>query len=278
MTINANSFLGRVLAVFSRRSPGFRPPMEQADAPIQAEQSAVSVRSFDGSPEAHSNSESDIDSTESKAATNAGNSIDDSADFAAFYKQTVSRIHARASLLSTDRDEAYDVVQETYLKLWKNWYQIGGDHKSAETQVYREIMNRLHRHRGNTRWILVGDSKQLPRYIDRHTGYAHPASELSDFEQVRRALEKLPSRQRQVTVMRYLDDLDIHEIADTLMISRTTVHAHLSRARHRLRELLNEKENATILRKAEESLISFHASEDAIQHDYDKALSHILRA
>ena len=57
---------------------------------------------------------------------------------------------------------------------------------------------------------------------------------------VRLAVQKLPSRSREVVVLHYLDGIGIDEIATILGLSRNAVEVRLHRARNRLRHLLAE--------------------------------------
>jgi RNA polymerase sigma-70 factor (ECF subfamily) len=52
------------------------------------------------------------------------------------------------------------------------------------------------------------------------------------------AFRKLPERQREVFVLRYIEDLSTAEAAATLGLSPGSVKRHLFRAIHRLRESL----------------------------------------
>ncbi len=55
------------------------------------------------------------------------------------------------------------------------------------------------------------------------------------------ALALLPSRQRQVVVMRYLADIPEAEVATSLGVSLNTVKKHASRGVNALRESLGSK-------------------------------------
>ena len=56
--------------------------------------------------------------------------------------------------------------------------------------------------------------------------------------QVMQAVEALPLKYRKVVALRYLADMSIEHIAATLSVSRSAVHARLSRAREMLRKRL----------------------------------------
>ena len=60
---------------------------------------------------------------------------------------------------------------------------------------------------------------------------------------VRRALSRLSEENRQVLLLRYMQELDYAEIAAALEISEGTVKSRISRAKMRLRELLDGSGN-----------------------------------
>jgi RNA polymerase sigma-70 factor (ECF subfamily) len=60
-------------------------------------------------------------------------------------------------------------------------------------------------------------------------------------QEIRRAMDKLPSRSRMALVLRYYSDMSYDDIATTLGVRRTFVGVVLLRARHQLREILESK-------------------------------------
>jgi RNA polymerase sigma-70 factor (ECF subfamily) len=48
-------------------------------------------------------------------------------------------------------------------------------------------------------------------------------------------LQKLPTRHREVVVLRYLEEMSVAEIAEVLEVSRNAVEVRLNRARARLK-------------------------------------------
>jgi DNA-directed RNA polymerase specialized sigma subunit, sigma24 homolog len=62
-----------------------------------------------------------------------------------------------------------------------------------------------------------------------------------------RALAALPTRQRQVIVLRFFEDLSIEQTAESLGLSAGTVKSYTSRALARLRELLADHYESNLL-------------------------------
>lgn len=65
-------------------------------------------------------------------------------------------------------------------------------------------------------------------------------------QEIRRAMDKLPSRSRMALVLRYYSDMSYDEIAATLGVRRTFVGVVLLRARHQLREILGGKGSSNL--------------------------------
>ncbi len=76
---------------------------------------------------------------------------------------------------------------------------------------------------------LVAERRAWPRLVQ-------PASMQSDPDHidVRRALERLPRRQREAIVLRYYLDLDVREVAAVMRIEEGTAKSTLARAREAL--------------------------------------------
>jgi RNA polymerase sigma-70 factor (ECF subfamily) len=81
------------------------------------------------------------------------------------------------------------------------------------------------------------------RYEARVPGPQAPVEVGPDHVAIVSALAQVDRHHREVVVLHYLADLGIAEIAVELGIAEGTVKSRLSRARERLAELLDEKED-----------------------------------
>jgi RNA polymerase sigma factor (sigma-70 family) len=85
-------------------------------------------------------------------------------------------------------------------------------------------------------WRRAVAERRARRRLPERSGWAvTPSVEHVD---VARALERLPRRQREVAVLRYLLEMSTAEVASTLGITEGTVKSSLSRARAHLVEAL----------------------------------------
>lgn len=155
----------------------------------------------------------------------------------------------RFLLASTrDVDLAETLTQECFLKAHRNWSGFRGE-STAMTWLMRIAINLQKDHWRNRRmqfwrhtrtnavdldeaseWLPSGESSQEQRLLARER-----------ITQVWRAVEGLSERQRTVFLLRYVEELELSEIAQSTGLSEGTVKAHLSRAVSRVRAELGGK-------------------------------------
>lgn len=167
------------------------------------------------------------------------------AELVALYKDKI--FHLAYRMLS-NRHEAEDIVQETFLRVYKNWNRYDEKQKFS-TWIYRIATNlcidRLRKRR--PQYYLDAEMNDQ----DGTDGYAlipgderTPESEylLSEKQQmIHQAIEGLPAKYKSVIILRYLQELSLQEIGDILDMPVTTVKTRVHRGREFLRKKLEHK-------------------------------------
>lgn len=126
-----------------------------------------------------------------------------------------------ATLLGAD--DAEDVVQESFCKLYAAWNRIRAD--NPVPYLHRIVTNEV---RSRQRRRLTAWRHAPPP--DPPLGSAEEtAIERAEHRLLLEALARLPHRRREALVLRYWLDLTIPQIADAMGISPGTVKAQLSR-------------------------------------------------
>jgi len=143
-----------------------------------------------------------------------------------------------AVLLLRDQGLAEDVVQDSFIAMHRRWDRV--DPAKAPAYLRQTVVNRS---RSALRHRSVVARHQPDRLAD-----GAPADEQVLHAEGRAAvldaLADLPTRQREVLVLRYYLDLSEADIAATLGISRGAVKSHASRAAAALRHRLSLKEES----------------------------------
>jgi RNA polymerase sigma-70 factor (ECF subfamily) len=146
-----------------------------------------------------------------------------------------------------DRDEALDLSQEVFLRVFRTIHRFRG-HSSLRTWIYRIAVNQARNRHRFWRRRHRADQVSLDQHIAAHgelvsAGETTPDRVLAQKEladQLQRALDGLPFDQRSVIVLREVDGLSYEEIAYSLGVAVGTVKSRLTRARQALRAELRE--------------------------------------
>jgi RNA polymerase sigma-70 factor (ECF subfamily) len=133
-----------------------------------------------------------------------------------------------------DDSVAEDLLQETLLEVIRSAGGFRGD-AAVTTWACAIARRRLARHYERERRAELAQSRL--RLVD---AVADEVGEIERRDEVTRALGKLPALQRQVLVMKYLDDLSVEQIANATGRSRVQVQSLLQRGRASLRAELGD--------------------------------------
>ncbi len=168
----------------------------------------------------------------SSGAAGGGAELD--RDFESFVRRCSGSLFRTALLLSADHSDAEDLLQLALLRTCRRWKSA---RESPEAYARRVLVNLCHdSHRQARR--RVGEEP-----LDRADLLAAPSDAVDAVlgrNAVVMALRQLPSRQREVVVLRFYLDLSIAQTADAIGASEGTVKSYTARAITRLRTLLGD--------------------------------------
>jgi RNA polymerase sigma-70 factor (ECF subfamily) len=147
-----------------------------------------------------------------------------------------------------NRQEAEDVVQDTFLRVYRNLDRYD-DSMKFSTWIYRIATNlcidRLRRRRPTYSLDAEStDHEGLDGYSILPSDDRTPESEivLSETQRIiRQAIENLPAKYKTVMVLRYLQDMSLQEISDVMDMPVTTIKTRVHRGREFLRKRLEHK-------------------------------------
>lgn len=152
------------------------------------------------------------------------------ADYENFVRAQLPRLLRYATMLTGEREQAADLVQDVLVKAYRRWSRIrDADH--PDRYVVRMVTNGYlsWRHSRAARLIAAGD---VPDEVRQDDFVAEHALR----EDMWQRLARLPRRQRAVVVLRYYEQLADAEIADLLGCAQATVRAHAHKALTSLRK------------------------------------------
>ena len=149
--------------------------------------------------------------------------------FEALFKQWYEPLCRYACSIVHDQDEAEDIVQRIFCKLWDHRGKLE-IHTSIKSYLYRMVHNAcLNRIK---QWQMQSEhSEMIAQNSSTTTNCVEQAmihKELSD--QIELAIAALPERCRQVFLLSRMQHLSYIKIAETLQISPNTVETQIVKA------------------------------------------------
>lgn len=149
--------------------------------------------------------------------------------FAEIYNRYKYTLHAHALNKIRNREDARDVIQETFIYLWNKREIIRIDH-NLSGYLYKAVRNAI------LNKMLHKQVQQ--RFIDSMKHFSHNESVEADYrirEQqlagiIEKEISRLPSKMREIFELSRNARLSHHEIAEKLEISNQTVSKQVTNA------------------------------------------------
>ncbi len=163
------------------------------------------------------------------------------------FKQTVYAVR--------DEHAALDIVQDAMLKL-------ADKYAAKPVEEYPMLFQRIlqntmrdfwRRQKVRNLWTTLfssfgtndeGEDRDPLETIDVGDDSDNPSEQLQRSQTIaiiEKALQKLPTRQREAFVLRYWEDMDVAETAEVMGCSQGSVKTHCSRAVHALAQMLEKQ-------------------------------------
>jgi RNA polymerase sigma-70 factor (ECF subfamily) len=167
-----------------------------------------------------------------------------SATFEELAMPLFEQLYNFAHWLSQNREEAEDLVQETYAKALRGFssFQPGTNFRAWMYRILRNTFLTSRTGLRATMTVPLETDEEGPVVVvaDNQTPEAI-FLERSNQELLQTALDELPLHFREVLLLCEVEEMSYQEIADTLGVPVGTVMSRLSRARAALRGLVREK-------------------------------------
>lgn len=154
--------------------------------------------------------------------------------FATLYRQYWQQVYNFCHLYLINADDAEDVVQEVFIKVWENreWIREDERFKGLLFIITRNLVFNQHRKKVNeslykvTLLAALEESEEIEEEID--------ANDLRAY--IERLIDELPPRRREIFNLSRKEQKSYKEIAELLHISEKTVENQIGEALKYLRK------------------------------------------
>lgn len=156
--------------------------------------------------------------------------------FTELYKRYKDKLYSFAFQLSGSKEEAKDLVQDVFFKIWQKHESFTGK-EIFSSYLYKMIHNfAVDRMKRFSRTVLLLNTFKAEQDC-QDQGTADNGILYKELEaKINLSIQKLPRRQREVYILHRDKGLKYSEIATTLGLSTSTVENHFSRALDNLRK------------------------------------------
>jgi len=159
------------------------------------------------------------------------------------YERFGEMVYNLAVRLAGNREEAADLTQEIFLRIYRHLGSFGG-RSTLKTWVFRIAINhcrdRLSRHYPAMQSIDDDSDEGGVSIADPGRGPEDLALAADEGRRVAEGLSRVPPVFREAVVLRDLEGLSYEEIAEVLGVRVGTVRSRIARGREQLRTLLEK--------------------------------------
>jgi RNA polymerase sigma-70 factor (family 1) len=158
--------------------------------------------------------------------------------FPVLVREYQHRVYSIVRKMVIDHDDADDIVQEVFVKVWHNLDNFKGE-SNLFTWMYRIATNeslQFLRKKRNQWWFKTGINEELENAL--------VSDKYIDGDEIQRKLQKailqLPDKQRLVFNLKYFEDLTYEEIAEITDSTVGSLKASFHHATKKIEEFLQE--------------------------------------
>ena len=160
--------------------------------------------------------------------------------YEALYREHSARVLRLCRLLLDDPQEAQEVAQEVFLKLART-YEVPDRSIKWGAWLTRVAVNACRDRQRSGWWQQWRQRRRVIEDVELVDGHPTPeraAISREERDRIWGAFRQLPRRQREVFVLRHLEEWSTQDVADALGLTTGSVKRHLFRGVERLRKVL----------------------------------------
>lgn len=150
------------------------------------------------------------------------------------FKQHYTKLCNAANQITNDKEQAEDIVQDVFIKIWENRANIQIK-ISSFSYLYRSVINACYNEVKRKKVINLKHSNETDL---NNLSFSHNIEENMDFSHlqntIQKSIEKLPPKCKTIFILSRFENYKYKEIAEMLDISIKTVEAQMGIAINRL--------------------------------------------
>lgn len=155
-------------------------------------------------------------------------------DFLRAYDENSDALFRHCFFKVHDRDKALDILQDTFVKTW-DYIVKGKEILNMRAFLYKTLNNLIIDEYRKKKTVSLDGLREDGFEPEAEGGVT--AEDRFMGEKALKFLEQIPNPYRDAVFMRYINSLELHEIAEVTGETENTVSVHVHRGLDKLREL-----------------------------------------
>lgn len=155
-----------------------------------------------------------------------------------FLREHQDRVFSYALYMLRKREDAEDVTQEVFVKVWRNWDKIDQSKREAWIMrvTYNYCIDMLRKKTGNRKYWISIDQHEYHLNRNPETWHVPDDQCVQDEKQQTflKAISELPEKTQSMLLLHYYQGYKFHEIGEIMGLSLSSVKTTLHRGRKRL--------------------------------------------
>ena len=164
--------------------------------------------------------------------------------FEMLYRQYEKLVFRTAYLITGNKVEAEDALQEVFISVWKSRHTYDPNKGKLTTWLHRVTVNQCSKEK--TRKVPAAVSLEEKGIDLPEMKHSYQPEDVlinrMEYARLLKAMDSLDTKHRSVLVLRYFNDLSYQEIAEALEIPLGTVKSRLNQSLRYLKEQMNTGE------------------------------------
>ncbi len=157
------------------------------------------------------------------------------------YDEYAEAIYRHCFFRGFPKERAEELVQDTFLKTW-DYLRQGNSIENLRAFLYRVVNNLMVDEFRKKKEQSLDQMMEKGWNVDSGDDPEDGLEQRFLIKEVLSVMDGLPEKERELLVMRYVDGLELKEIAEVLQISANNTSVRLNRAMKVLKDRLNNKE------------------------------------
>ena len=163
-------------------------------------------------------------------------------EFLDAYEKYADDIYRHCYFRVYNKELAEDITQETFIKTWK-YILAGQEIKNIRAFLYKVAVNLIIDNSRKKKEVYLEDVAQKESRESIRLSNMEAQEEIFkrfETKEIVKLLDQLSDSQKQVMIMRYIDELLPTEIADVLGESSNAVSVRINQATKKIREIIKK--------------------------------------